>query len=96
MLRTYMPWMAGAAALALTSSVALGALPASEAAKLGTSLTPVGAVKAGNADGTIPEWTGGLATVPTPSGNKYLPNPYKDDKIRFTITSKNYEQYKDK
>ncbi|HYW04114.1 MAG TPA: DUF1329 domain-containing protein, partial [Gammaproteobacteria bacterium] len=86
----------GALALTLVATGASAKVSQSEAAKLGTTLTPIGATKAANKDGTIPEWTGGLATVPTPSGNKYLPNPYKDDKIRFTITSKNYEQYKDK
>ena len=32
-----------------------------EAAELKTRLTPVGAERAGNADGTIPAWTGGTA-----------------------------------
>jgi hypothetical protein len=35
-----------------------------EAKKLGTSLTLFGAEKAGNKDGTIPEYTGGLTTAP--------------------------------
>lgn len=32
-----------------------------QVAELGKSLTPIGAEKAGNAAGTIPEWDGGLA-----------------------------------
>jgi hypothetical protein len=30
----------------------------------GTPLTPVGATRAGNAAGTIPEWTGGIQSPP--------------------------------
>jgi hypothetical protein len=70
---------------------------AEEAAKLGKSLTPLGAEKAGNAEGTIPEWTGGLTTPPAGyvKGGQYL-NPYPDDKELFTITSKNYTEHQDK
>ena len=35
-----------------------------EIARLGADLTPVGAEKAGNKDGSIPEWTGGLCAPP--------------------------------
>ena len=35
-----------------------------EAAKLGKELTPFGAEMAGNADGTIPAWDGGLPYDP--------------------------------
>src|SRR3546814_16675601 len=35
-----------------------------EAAKLGKELTPVGAQRAGNKDGTIPEWTGKASFAP--------------------------------
>ena len=48
-------------ALAIASLVAgsaLAAVSADEAKQLGTTLTPVGAEKAGNKDGTIPEYTG--------------------------------------
>ena len=34
------------------------------AKELGGDLTPIGAEKAGNADGSIPAWTGGLTTPP--------------------------------
>lgn len=40
-----------------------------EAAKLGNELTPLGGDKSGNADGSIPPWTGGITsqviTIPT-------------------------------
>ena len=48
------------AGVCLLSSVALGAahaaVSAEEAAKLKTELTPLGAERAGNKDGTIPAW----------------------------------------
>ena len=40
------------------------AVSAEEAKQLGTTLTPVGAEKAGNKDGSIPAYTGGLTTAP--------------------------------
>ena len=55
----------GACGLALSlvaSAVAAQSLSQSEIDQLGTTLTPIGAEKAGNAAGTIPEWTGGLPT----------------------------------
>jgi len=38
----------------------LAAVDASQAARLGQDLTPLGAERAGNAEGTIPAWTGGV------------------------------------
>jgi hypothetical protein len=64
---------------------------------LGDDLTPIGAEKAGNMDGTIPPWTGGITTPP--KGYKkgdHHPDPYADDKILFTISSANLDKYKDK
>ncbi|HGE2272705.1 TPA: DUF1329 domain-containing protein, partial [Pseudomonas aeruginosa] len=45
-------------ALALGSGGALAGVSAGEAAQLKSSLTPLGAEKAGNAAGSIPAWTG--------------------------------------
>ena len=75
----------------------LAAVSADEVARLGKDLTPVGAEKAGNADGTIPAWEGGITTPP--AGYKvgdHHPDPYADDKVLFTITAANMDQYKDK
>ncbi len=47
------------AGLGLCAGQASATATAEEAAKLGNELTPVGGLKAGNADGTIPEWIGG-------------------------------------
>ena len=35
-----------------------------QAARLGQDLTPLGAERAGNIAGTIPEWAGGITTPP--------------------------------
>jgi hypothetical protein len=89
----------GCAILLVTGSVGTtGAGPSSEEiAKLGNELTPLGAVRAGNADGNIPAWEGGL-TEP-PEGYKpgeHFVDPYKDDEILFTISAANMDTYKDK
>ena len=69
------------------------AATAEEAAKLGgPELTPIGAERAANADGSIPEWTGGL--LQPPAGYKQgerLINPFADEKPLFTITAKNHQ-----
>jgi len=66
-----------------------------EAAKLGKELTPYGAERAGNADGSIPEWTGGIkAPAGYKSGTPY-PDPFADDKILFTIDKSNMAKYSD-
>lgn len=70
---------------------------AEEAAKLKGELTPMGAVRAGNADGTIPAWEGGITKPPAgyKPGERH-PDPYPDDTILFTITAENVDQYVDK
>ena len=55
---------------ALASGAALAAVTADEAKQLGTTLTAVGAEKAGNKDGTIPEYTGGLKEIPAAYSKK--------------------------
>ena len=94
---------AGLAALIATSMLANAAMAkvgADDAKKLGvtgTEFTPVGAERAGNADGSIPAWTGGI-TQP-PAGYKvgmHHPDPFASDKPVFTITAKNYKDYGDK
>src|SRR5690554_4048242 len=89
----------GACGLALSlvaSAVAAQSLSQSEINQLGTTLTPIGAEKAGNAAGTIPEWTGGLPTDAGQSlANNFLENPFKNDQPEFVITAQNYQQYRD-
>jgi len=85
-----------ALALLLTRG-ALAAVSEAEAAKLGSSLTPIGAEKAGNADGSIPAWDGGLPTnAGAVDARGFLADPYAAEKPLFTITAQNVEQYRDK
>lgn len=85
--------------LALLVSVrfASAAVSAEEAARLGKDLTPMGAEAAGNKDGSIPPWEGGL-TKPLPgfkTGGHYA-DPYADDKPLFTIDAASADKYKDR
>jgi hypothetical protein len=86
--------LAAAVALTLSSQATLAKVSADEAAKLGDSLTPLGAEKAGNADGSIPAWTGGITTPPAgfvPGG--FHIDPFPEDKPLFEITAANYQEY---
>lgn len=87
----------GALALSLLATSVMAKVSPDEAAKLGTSLTPIGAEKAGNADGSIPQWDGGLPINAGAVDEKgFLANPYASEKPLFVITASNAEQYKDK
>jgi Protein of unknown function (DUF1329) len=87
------------AVVAATSSASLlAAVSADEAKQLGSTLTPFGAEKAGNKEGTIPEYTGQAAKVPASYDTKKpgnRPDPY-NEKPLFSITAQNYTQYADK
>ena len=64
--------------------------------KLSNELTPMGAVRGANADGSIPEWTGGITKAP--AGYKvgmHHPDPYPQDKVQYTITAANVGEYKE-
>ncbi|UCJ16566.1 DUF1329 domain-containing protein [Pseudomonas sp. MM211] len=87
----------GALTLSLLACGVMAAVSSDEAAKLGNTLTPVGAEKAGNADGSIPAWTGGLpVNAGAVDGGGFLADPFPNEKPLFTITAQNVEQYKDK
>ena len=85
--------LGSAIVLAFMVSSAQAAVSTAEAAKLGGELTPIGAQKAGNG-GAIPAWDGGLTKSPAghKKGEKPI-NPFASDKVKFTITAKNYKQY---
>lgn len=84
--------LAGAIALAFTGG-AFAATP-EEAAQLKTTLTPFGAEKAGNKDGSIPAWDGAYTKVAA----GYKPgdaraDPFAAEKPLLSITGKNVDQY---
>ena len=72
------------------------AISETAAARLGADLTPLGAEKAGSADGAIPAWDGGITTPP--AGYKvgdHHPDPYAGDRPLYTVTAANLGQYQD-
>jgi hypothetical protein len=76
---------------------AQAAVSPEEAAHLKTDLTPVGAEKAGNKDGSIPAWTGGdTKPIPGSNPNGVRGDPFKDEKPVVSITASNMAQYADK
>lgn len=85
---------ASVAALAC-SGAALAAVSPEEAKKLGTSLTYAGADVAGNAEGTIPAYTGGLTTLPPgyKKGDPIRPDPYANERPLLSIDAKNMDQH---
>lgn len=89
---------AAAAAATLILAPAHAAETAQKAAELKTALTPVGAEKAGNKEGTIPEWTGGVAPS-TPAfvgaGSGRRADPYAEDKKLYSVTATNMAEHAD-
>ena len=72
-----------------------------QAAKLGgDEFTPMGAEVQGNADGSIPAWTGKIRGLP--QGLEYsgpgdiYPDPYADEKPLFIISAKNMADHAEK
>jgi hypothetical protein len=79
------------------TAAAIAGISAADASRLGNDLTPLGGEKAGNADGSIPAWTGGITTPP--AGYKvgdHHPDPYAGDQVLFTISAANADKYADK
>jgi hypothetical protein len=71
---------------------ACAAVPPGDAAKLGTTLTPVGAERAGNADGSIPAWTGGITAAVVQAAGPRL-DPFATERPLFSITASNLPRY---
>jgi len=74
------------ACAALASQLGSAQISAAEALRLGKDLTPTGAERAANADGSIPAWTGAV----TPTATLLAERPL------FTITRANVDEYRDK
>jgi hypothetical protein len=84
------------ASLVLSGSARAG-VSIEEARQLNMNLTPMGAERAGNAEGTIPPWTGGY-TMPVPGYRSGMrrPDPFPDEKPLFSITRTNLATYADR
>lgn len=78
----------------LLAADALAAVPAVDAKRLGANLTPMGAERGGNADGSIPAWQPMAKTAAPVDAQGFLGNPFADEKPLFTITAQNLDKYK--
>ncbi len=96
MTRTRQGLLLATAALVSTTA-SFSAVSPEEIARLGQDLTPLGAEKAGNADGTIPPWEGGLTAPPKGyERGMHHPDPFGRDSVLFTITAQNMAEHLDK
>ena len=84
------------AATAFVAGNANAKLTTAEVDRLGKDLTPVGAERAGNAQGSIPAWSGGITKAP-PGWNREegYANPFEGEPPRFAITAQNMDQYRE-
>lgn len=66
-----------------------------QAARLGGELTPLGAERAGNAAGSIPEWTGGITRLPEGyQPGMHHPDPFAGDAELYRVDAGNLQQYR--
>lgn len=89
------------AGVCLLSSVALSAahaaVSAEEAAKLKTELTPLGAERAGNKEGTIPAWSGGYTTpIAGFQNGGRRGDPFAGEKPLYSVTAANMAEHASK
>ncbi|HUS23972.1 MAG TPA: DUF1329 domain-containing protein [Candidatus Binatia bacterium] len=71
-------------------------LSADELRQVGGRLTPIGAERSANADGSIPAWEGGITRAQWPAAFKpggRVVDPFPDDRPLFVITQANAAQY---
>jgi hypothetical protein len=86
--------------LMLTVASAVAGLPDEVVARFGGELTPMGAIRAGSADGMLPAWTGNIQGLPqglawAGPGTPY-PDPFADETPLFVITPDNLDQYRER
>ena len=78
----------------LATPTVWAAVSADEAAKLKTTLTPLGAERGANADGSIPAWTGGVTkSAPGYKNGDARPDLFAGEKPLLTINAKNMAQF---
>jgi len=81
---------------AALSGNAIAKVTSEQVQQLKNELTPMGAVRSANKDGSIPKWEGGITKLPEGySVGDHHPDPYPNDKIEYTITASNVSNYKE-
>ncbi|MBT8766727.1 DUF1329 domain-containing protein [Metapseudomonas boanensis] len=84
-------WKLKVTTLGLAAAVTVGTVHA-----VAEELTPFGAIKGANADGSIPAYTGGITTPPAGyAGDGNYIDPYGSEKPLYSITNQNLADYKD-
>lgn len=82
--------------LCLFTTLLLASAKPDEIERLSTDLTPVGAERAGNEAGSIPEWTGGIDQPPADyQPGDHHPDPFANESPLFRIDQNNFEDYAD-
>jgi hypothetical protein len=95
MMNNLMRGLLAATLTVASATVAAKATPEQIRSLGGAQYTPVGAEKAGNSSGTIPAWEGGLTRPPPGFDAKQgYADPFAGDKILYTVTARNMEQYR--
>jgi hypothetical protein len=82
-------------ATAATRRPAFAQSTAPDPTLLTTTLTPLGAERAGNADGSIPPWTGGLTAPPLGANQADAVHLFEDEQPLYTVSAGNMAQYQD-
>jgi hypothetical protein len=86
-------------ALSITGSMSQKAMAQSapDASLLKTTLTPIGAERAGNAAGTIPAWTGGMTEIPAgftwDTERELPPDWFASDAMLYEVNASNMSQH---
>jgi len=78
---------------ACAASSAYAKVDATQAARLGTDLTPLGAERAGNASGTIPPWSGGVTAPTGYQPGMHHPDPFASDTPLYRVDQSNLNEY---
>ena len=74
----------------------LAVAPEDQVRRLSQDLTPIGAERGANKDGTIPAWSGGMSTPPaayTPGAHH--PDPFRGESRLFRIDANNADDYRE-
>lgn len=81
--------------LAAVAGESMAASNAEDIARLGKDLTPWGAEKAGNADGSIPAYNGRLRPPASydPAKPDIRPDPFVDEKPLYSVTAANLDEH---
>jgi hypothetical protein len=87
--------MAGSALAAPAMLQPAMAQSAPDPTLLTTTLTPFGSERAGNADGSIPAWSGGISAPPLPPTSDVNVPMFDDEKPLYTVDASNLAQYAD-